>query len=66
MIAISKLVRLIPQMRPVRMHREELRMRLNERAEAECGLNLSQLASHGLPVGSFSRGSVWHRSGEAA
>lgn len=65
MTAPSKLI-LGRQLRPVRMHREEPRMRLGQGCEAKGGLRLSQLASDGLPVGPLPRGSVWHRSGEAA
>lgn len=62
----SELICLVPQMRPVRMHREEPRVRLSPCAEPECGLSLSQLASHGQPKPAPVCGSVWHRSGEAA
>ncbi len=62
----SKFFRLGFQMLPIRMHRQEPRMRLSPSAEAEMRLYLSQIAPYRLPVGSFSRGSVWHRSGEAA
>lgn len=62
----SELIRLVSQMRPVRMHRQEPRVRLNECAEPECGLSLSQFASHGQPKPALVCGSVWHRSGEAA
>ena len=65
MTAPSKLI-LGRQLRPVRMHCQEARMRLSPRAEAKASLHLSQLASHLKPVGPLSCGSVWHRSGEAA
>jgi hypothetical protein len=65
MIAPSKLI-LGRQLRPVRMHCQEARMRLGPRAEAKSRLRLSQIAPDRLPVGSFSCGSVWHRSGETA
>jgi hypothetical protein len=65
MTAPSKLI-LACQMRPIRMHLHEARMRLRQGCEAKGGLHLSQLAADGLPVGPLSRGSVWHRSGEAA
>lgn len=65
MAAPSKLV-LTSQMRPVRMHLHEARMRFSPRAEAQRHLSLSQLAADCLPVAPLSRGSVWHRSGEAA
>lgn len=41
-------------------------MRLGQGCESKGGLHLSQLATNGLPVGPLPRGSVWHRSGEAA
>lgn len=65
MTAPSKLI-LPCEMRPIRMHLHEARMRLGQGCEAKGGLHLSQLAANGLPVGPLSRGSVWHRSGEAA
>lgn len=65
MTAPSKLI-LACQMRPIRMHLHEARMRLSPRAEAQHHLSLSQLAADCLPVDPLSRGSVWHRSGEAA
>lgn len=61
----SKLI-LACQMRPIRMHRQEARMRLGQGCEAKGGLHLSQLTADCLPVGPLSRGSVWHRPGEAA
>lgn len=65
MTASSKLI-LSCQTRPIRMHLHEARMRLGQGCEAKGGLHLSQLAANSLPVGPLSRGSVWHRSGEAA
>lgn len=65
MTAQSKLI-LTGQVRPVRVHLHEARMRLSPCAEAEMRLYLSQIAPDRLPVGAFSCGSVWHRSGEAA
>lgn len=65
MTPLSKLI-LPCQMRPIRMHRQEARMRLGQGCEAKGGLHLSQLAANSLPVGPLFRGSVWHRSGEAA
>lgn len=65
MTAPSKLI-LGRQLRPVRMHCQEPRMRLSPGAEAKASLRLSQLASHLKPVGPLPCGSVWHRSGETA
>ncbi|MBB5762129.1 hypothetical protein HNR01_001749 [Methylorubrum rhodesianum] len=65
MTPLSKLI-LACQLRPIRMHRQEARMRLGQGCEAKGGLRLSQFAADCLPVGPLSRGSVWHRSGEAA
>lgn len=65
MTASSKLI-LACQVRPIRMHLHEARMRLGQGCKSKGGLHLSQFAADGLPVGPLSRGSVWHRSGEAA
>lgn len=65
MTAPSKLI-LACQMRPIRMHLHEARMRLGQGGKAKGDLGLSQLAANGLPIDPLSRGSVWHRSGEAA
>lgn len=65
MNAASKLI-FSGQVRPIRMHLHEARMRLGQGCKSKGGLHLSQLAADGLPVGPLPRGSVWHRSGEAA